>query len=128
MMRRLYSTTLRDVGSETPELLAQGVLILFAAGAPAELAEVSVLHEASAPPGAAPVAGDALHIGDAAFRITAVGATAWAKVVELGHVVFSFTGAAAAGRPGEICVAPRPDVNLADLLVPGTTLAIVAAA
>jgi len=124
-MQTLYATTVHSVGADAPDLIAEGVLILFAAGAPPELAEVSVLHSSAGAAGEAPAAGDRLAIGGQAFLITAVGATAWAKVREIGHVVFSFTGAAAADRPGEICVAPEPGVDLVGLLVPGAAIAIV---
>jgi PTS system glucitol/sorbitol-specific IIA component len=127
-MTTLYAATVHSVGADASDLIAGGVLILFAAGAPPELAEVSVLHEAVGVPGEAPVAGDILRIGRHEFRITAVGATAWAKVREIGHVVFSFNGAANADRPGEICVAPAPGVDVAGLLTPGTPLAVVRAA
>ncbi len=126
-MTTLYATAVHEVGAEAPDLIAGGVLILFAAGAPPELAEVSVLHTGAGEAGEAPAAGDILRIGARDFRITAVGDTAWAKVREIGHVVFSFTGADAADRPGEICVAPAPGVDLAGLLAPGTPLAIVRA-
>ncbi len=126
-MTTLYATAVHSVGADAPDLIAGGVLILFAAGAPPELAEVSVLHEAAGVPGEAPAAGDILRIGAHAFRITAVGATAWAKVREIGHVVFSFNGAEVADRPGEICVAPVLGVDVAGLLAPGTPLAVVRA-
>ncbi len=123
-MQQLYRTTVREVGTEAADLIAQGILILFAVGAPPELAEVSVLHESVEEPRTAPVAGDQLAIGGEAFRITAVGATAWAKMREIGHVVFSFTGAAEADRPGEICVTPRPEMDLMRLLAPGAAIVI----
>ncbi len=126
-MVTLYSTTVRNVGAEAPDLLEQGVLILFALGAPPELAEVSILHEADRAAAAAPVAGDALRINGQGFRITAVGDTAWQKVSELGHVVFSFNGAAMAERPGEICVESVAADRLRRLLQPGTTIEVVGA-
>ncbi len=126
-MVTLYSTTIRDVGIEAPDLLEQGVLILFALGAPPELAEVSILHEADRAAAAPPVAGDVLRIGGAQFRITAVGDTAWQKVSELGHVVFSFNGAATAERPGEICIEAADADRLRPLLRSGLTIEILGA-
>ncbi len=126
-MVTLYSTTIRDVGAEAPDLLDQGVLILFALGAPPELAEVSILHEAGRAAGAAPVSGDALCIAEQRFRITAVGNTAWQKVSELGHVVFSFNGAVTVERPGEICVEAVAADRLRALLKPGTTIEVIGA-
>ncbi len=126
-MNTLYSTMIRDVGIEAPDLLEQGVLILFALGAPPELAEVSILHEADRAAAAPPVAGDALRIGGEQFRITAVGDTAWQKVSELGHVVFSFNGAATAERPGEICVETVDAERLRPLLRSGLTIEVLGA-
>ena len=124
-MTTLYRTTIREVGVEAPDLLDQGILILFAAGAPPELAEVSVLHETCDAAAAAPTPGDAVRIGAARYRITAVGDSAWQKVSEIGHVVFSFTGAAVAERPGEICVEPVAPERLQTLLQPGETLEVI---
>ncbi len=126
-MVTLYRTTIREIGTEAPELLDQGVLILFALGAPPELAEVSILHEADHADASAPVAGDALRIDGQLFRITAVGDTAWQKVSELGHVVFSFNGAAMAERPGEICVETATADRLRPLLRPGATIELLGA-
>ena len=121
---RLYETTVESVGPDAAELIAGGVMILFAAGAPPELAEVSVLHTTVQEPGEAPRAGDELAIGSQPFRITAVGATAWNKVRDMGHVVFSFTGADQAERPGEIILARSPGIDVASLLAPGSRITI----
>ncbi len=121
----LYETTLREIGPDAADLLDGGVLILFALGAPPELAEVSVLHEAAGAAGAAPRPGDALLIAGERFGITAVGGTAWQKIAELGHVVFSFNGASTAERPGEICVEPADPERLRALLQPGAAMLVV---
>ncbi len=125
-MTTLFRTAIAAVGDEAAELLDGGVLILFAAGAPPELAEISVTHDIITPPGAAPEPGSLLRIDDARFRITAVGATAWQKIAEIGHVVFSFNGAAIAERPGEICVEHAPPERLRPLLRAGAGIEITA--
>ncbi len=134
-MTILYRTTISAIGEEAGDLLDEGILILFADGAPPELAEVSVLHRAEpAEPqdhaqtqlqARPPVPGDTLAIGDDRFAITAVGASAWEKIAEIGHVVFSFNAAAAAERPGEICVETAPPERLRALLQPGAPLSVV---
>ncbi len=100
-----YTTTVTAIGEEVPDLLEGGVLILYADGAPAALAEVSVQHkvEGQVPPQAPPV-GAKVKVGELSTRISAVGSSAWDKVRDLGHVVVNFNGAAHAERPGEICV------------------------
>ena len=127
-MATLYRTTIHEVGTDAADLLDQGVLILFARGAPPELAEVSVLHDVEQAAGSPPVGGDIVRIGADPFRITAVGDTAWHKISELGHVVFSFNGAFEAERPGEICVEPVASDRLRALLRPGTAIEVIGSA
>jgi glucitol/sorbitol PTS system EIIA component len=99
-----YSTTVTAIGEEVPDLLDGGVLILYADGAPAALAEVSVQHRVSGEvTSTAPPVGAQIIVGALSTRVSAVGATAWNKVRELGHVVLNFNGASNAERPGEIC-------------------------
>ncbi len=123
-MTTLFATTIDEVGAEALDLLDGGVLILFAAGAPPELAEVSITHRVTTPPSTSPVAGSTLRIDGAPLRITAVGDTAWQKATDIGHVVFSFNGASAAERPGEICVERTPSEQLRPLLRPGAAIEI----
>ena len=51
-----FNTVITAVSDEARELVSEGVLILFAEGAPPELAEVSVLHRVQHEPTAAPPA------------------------------------------------------------------------
>lgn len=119
-----YKTRFTGIGPEVADLAEGGVVILFADGAPAELAEVSVLHAAEQPPGPPPRIGATVRIGDLAAAITAVGETAWTKVTDMGHVVFSFNGASSAERPGEICAEPVDGDKLIAVLTAGTRLVI----
>ena len=122
---RHFSTVVTAVSPEARELIAGGVLILFAEGAPPELAEVSVLHRIVMPPAAeAPAAGATLTIAGLSTRITAIGDKAWAKIADIGHVVINFNGSTAAPRPGEISVAPVNLTALADGLAPGAVIVI----
>ena len=90
-----YRTALTAVGPDAADLLDGGILILFADGAPPELAEVSVLHRvAEGPSSDAPRVGATLTIGDVAAELTAIGELAWAKIADMGHVVINFDGAA----------------------------------
>ncbi len=100
------NTRVTAVGPEVADLAEGGVVILFADGSPSELAEVSVLHAITVEPSAeAPVTGATISIGSLEAKITSVGASAWQKVLDIGHVVISFNGADHAERPGEICAA-----------------------
>ena len=120
---RLFSTVITEVADEARELVEGGVLILFAEGAPPELAEVSVLHRVKIEPTAAPPAvGATLHVAGHAARITAIGEYAWRKIGEIGHVVVNFNGATDAPRPGEIA-AEEVDLDaLAKALQPGAEI------
>ena len=120
---RCFSTVITDVADEARELVEGGVLILFAEGAPPELAEVSVLHRVSIEPTAVPPAvGTSLHVAGQSARITAMGEYAWRKISEMGHVVINFNGATDAPRPGEIA-AEKLDLDaLAKALQPGAEI------
>ena len=120
----LFRTVLTRIGPDAADLIGDGILILFDHSAPPELAEVSVLHDRAGPVGRAPLAGDWLHIDGEAMRVTAVGESAWQKVLDLGHVVFSFNGAGSVSRPGEICVDRVAPGRLLPLLVPGAVLEV----
>ena len=120
-----YKTVISEVGPEVRELLEGGVLILYADGAPPELAEVSVLHRAELAHAEAPRAGSQLRIGEVSALVTAVGPTAWNKVHEMGHVVINFNGSSAAERPGEICVHPVDTDALLVCIRSGTVIEIV---
>jgi PTS system glucitol/sorbitol-specific IIA component len=109
------------------DLAEGGVVILFADGSPPELAEVSVLHQMEEGPDMeAPPVGASISLGPVSAEITAVGATAWAKVREIGHVVISFNGATQAERPGEICASEVDTEALVAALTAGTTISITA--
>ncbi|MGF7008248.1 PTS glucitol/sorbitol transporter subunit IIA [Aminobacter sp. BE322] len=118
-------THITAIGPEVAELAEGGVLILFADGAPPELAEVSVLHKAEVGPSdAAPAVGAAIVIGELSGTITAMGDSAWNKVREIGHVVINFNGAAAAERPGEICASAIDGELLVAALKTGAAITI----
>lgn len=119
-------TVITRVSDEARELVEAGMLILFAEGAPPELAEVSVLHavKAIAPTGDPPAVGAEFALGGVLARITAMGEYAWRKFDEIGHVVINFNGAAIAPRSGEICVSPVDLKALVAALTPGAEISI----
>lgn len=122
---RHFSTVVTQVGPEARELVEGGVLILFADGAPPELAEVSVLHRVvTGPTAEAPAVGAHLSLPGASARITAIGDYAWKKIGDMGHVVINFNDAATTPRPGEICVSPVDLAALAAALIPGAEISI----
>jgi glucitol/sorbitol PTS system EIIA component len=120
-----YKTVISEVGREVGDLLEGGVLILYAHGAPPELAEVSVLHRVEEFTPEGPRVGAHLQIGELDSVLTAVGPNAWNKVSELGHVVITFNGASTAERPGELCAQPIDAAKLLAALRSGVSIEIV---
>ncbi|HEV8652317.1 MAG TPA: PTS glucitol/sorbitol transporter subunit IIA [Actinomycetes bacterium] len=114
-----YVTTVTRVGEQVPEFVEQGILILFAEGAPEELHFFSVLHQPEQTTGGVRP-GDVIHIDDHALRVTAVGHVANDNLVNLGHIDLKANGADDAPLPGDVCVeaVPLPKVR------PGTRLVI----
>jgi PTS system glucitol/sorbitol-specific IIA component len=121
----IYLTEVTEIGPEVAEFLEAGLLILFEAGAPPELAEIAVLHQPiSGPRVDPPEAGDILVIGSREFRITAIGYKAWQNIQDLGHAVFKFSGLEEAELPGEIYLEARGVEDLDDLVQPGARVEI----
>jgi PTS system glucitol/sorbitol-specific IIA component len=120
-----FRTVVTEVSDEARELAEGGILILFAEGAPPELAEVSVLHRVqTAPTADSPSVGAELRLGGVSTRLTAIGDYAWKKIGEMGHVVINFNGADSTPRPGEICVSPIDATALNAALTPGAEISI----
>ncbi len=127
-MEYIYRTEITEIGPEVEEFLdTAGIMITFEDGAPPELAEISVLHRHTEWREEPPVAGDTVVIGSREFGITAVGGIAWKNMMELGHAVFKFNGAAEAGLPGEICLEEQQAEDVKKIIGPGVPLEIRAA-
>lgn len=120
-----YRTVVTEIGEEVADLLDGGVLILYAHGAPAALAEVSVMHQVQDEVvGHSPTVGSVIKLGDLETKVTAIGDTAWHKVKELGHVVINFNASATAERPGEICVNAIDPEQLKSTVIKGCLLVV----
>lgn len=127
-MTTFFKATIAEIGPDVAELLEGGVLILYATGAPPELAEVSVLADADEPPAAeAPPIGAVFRIGSCAAPLTAIGERAWKKVADIGHVVVNFNGATTTDRPGELCAESTDLMALRAALVAGSSIIIASA-
>ena len=74
-------------------------VILFNEDAPAELAELAILHT-KAEMTEAPAPGDTMKIGEKTYKITAVGDEAIHTLKELGHCTLAFTADTEPYRPG----------------------------
>ena len=125
MAESIYLTEVTEIGPEVAEFLEAGLLILFEAGAPPELAEIAVLHAPiSGPREDPPEAGDILAIGSREFRITAIGYKAWQNILDLGHAVFKFSGFEEAELPGEIHLEQQGAEELNEAIRPGVRVEI----
>jgi len=123
-MESILLTELAELGPEAEDFLEEGLLILFQAGAPPELAEMSVLHEPISRREDPPEAGDMVAFGDLELRVTAVGEKAWKNIQDLGHAVFKFNGADRVELPGEIYLEQTDLDNLKEVIRPGLRLEI----
>jgi PTS system glucitol/sorbitol-specific IIA component len=99
----VYQTTIIAVGDQVAAFVDAGILILFAAGAPAELHDISVLHDVEIQV-SGPQAVDTVQIGDTAFPVLAAGHVVEENLLNLGHVAFKADGRGEAKLPGDVCV------------------------
>ena len=111
-----YRGVIQEIGPMVEEFLPHGILIFFGANAPAELREVSLVHDGTQLN--APLAvGDLLQFDNPAtkevtksspmcFRVTAIGEMVEANLAQLGHIVVHFDAATTAKLPGVVSVDP----------------------
>lgn len=113
MTRQLkYRSRVVAVGELVAEFTAQNILVFFAAGAPEELAEFSILHERLTEP-ARVEPGDQLRLGAETYDVTAVGDVANDNFASLGHLVVKANGRSEPEMLGDVCVEAKPLVSLA---------------
>lgn len=99
----VYESTVTAVGNQVPAFLEHGILIFFGDQAPAELHDISVLHDvAVADDGPRP--GDTIHLGTTALEIHAVGGVVRDNLLNLGHLDVKADGLTEAKLPGDVCV------------------------
>lgn len=106
-----YDVTVTGLGPMALEFLDPAMemrfVILFNEDAPAELAELAIMHtigdltEAPAP-------GDTMKIGGKPYNITAVGDEAIETLKTLGHCTLAFSGDSEPYRPGCIMLDGEP--------------------
>jgi glucitol/sorbitol PTS system EIIA component len=100
-------STVVAIGEHVEEFRQAGILVFFQAGAPDELAEFSILHEASI--NLATVApGDTLRMGAALYDVLAVGDVANENLANLGHLVVKANGLTEPEMLGDVCIEAKP--------------------
>ena len=96
-----YSVKVVGLGDMVNEFIQEKMLIIFNEDAPAELAEISVLHTADTLKGDVNV-GDIVSIGDLKYEVVAVGDEVNKTLKELGHCTFKFKDSNTVDLPGVI--------------------------
>ncbi|MCB0153650.1 MAG: PTS glucitol/sorbitol transporter subunit IIA [Anaerolineae bacterium] len=115
-----YETKVLQLGPLAQDFIDSGILVLFDADAPSELAEFAVLHHHNILHQDI-VIGDDLLIDEKQFRIVAVGSVANKNLASLGHLVIKFNGNTQAEMPGDVSV---ENISLPPIK-PGTIIKIV---
>lgn len=120
-----YNVTITGLGPDALEFLSPELdlnfVIIFNDDAPAELAELAILHT-QCELTEAPVPGDTLKLGKKIYKITAVGDEAVHTITTLGHCTLVFSADTTPYRPGCIMLDGEP-VTKEDL-VNGETIQI----
>lgn len=109
-----YETEVVEIGDQALEFLNENMLIMFKAGAPVELRELSVVHKVKTALRECPVVGNKFSIGNSIYEITSVGDVACKNLEQLGHVTLKFDGAVDAELPGNIHLTPSkmPEIKV----------------
>jgi glucitol/sorbitol PTS system EIIA component len=112
-----YQALITQIGPLVSEFIDSGILVLFGADAPEELAEFAILHDGKEL--VEPVApGDSVTIGADRFQVLAVGEVANTNLANLGHLVLKFNGQTVVEMPGDVCLEAKklPPVEVGMLL------------
>ena len=120
-----YNVTVTGLGDMALAFLDPAMemrfVILFNDDAPAELAELSILHT-KAELTEAPAPGDTMKIGEKTYKVTAVGDEAIHTLKELGHCTLAFSADSEPYRPG--CIMLDGEVVTAEDVVNGAVIQI----
>lgn len=107
----IYQSIITQIGESASEMLAEGMLITFKQGAPAELIDYCFIHSHDQLKEDLRV-GQTLSLGEHHYLITAVGEVATTNLRELGHITLRFDGAAQAELPGCVHVKGNQPIGL----------------
>lgn len=111
-MELRYETEICAVGALASQFFDEGLVILFAEDAPAELADFAVLHRCARVHG--PVEpGDVIELGGQRLRVVGVGEVVNDHLAEFGHVVVKRDGRSLPQLPGDLSCDEGPIPALA---------------
>lgn len=110
-----YSVEVVKLGDMVEEFIQEKMIIIFNENAPAELAEISVLHTVDTLKEDVKV-GDTISIGDLKYEVVAVGDEANKTLKELGHCTFKFKDSNTVDLPGVINLKGEElkEINISD--------------
>ncbi|WP_170960169.1 PTS glucitol/sorbitol transporter subunit IIA [Priestia megaterium] len=117
-MKKIYDSTVIEVGSQVELFLQEKMMILFNESAPSDLRDVSIVHKRCSLEEDIKV-GDELVIDNKSFKVTFVGNKANETMRDLGHSTVTFDGSSEAEMPGMICVEEKdiPKISTSTQLV-----------
>lgn len=101
-----YQAKITAIGPLVAEFIDHNILVLFGDQAPEELAEFSIIHDGKDLNGILTV-GDVVFLGEAEYKILAVGDVANDNLKKLGHIILKFNGEAVTEMPGDVCLEAR---------------------
>ena len=113
----VYDSVVTQVGDQVEAFLDHGLLIFFGANAPAELHDMSVLHEVRVAEDG-PLPGDTLVLGGESLEVLAVGSVVRDNLINLGHLDLKSDGRTTPKLPGDVCVrvGDLPHLNPGDAM------------
>ncbi len=88
-MKKIYSTTVKEIGPMAKDFIGEKMIILFGDNAPAELAEFCVVHTGNELTDTIEV-GDILKVNDSEYKIVEVGGEVQKNLKNLGHIALRF--------------------------------------
>jgi|SRR5699024_5005612 len=109
----MYKSKVQEVGELALAFEEDKVIILFGPQAPAELKEVSIIHEAVETSEEPIKKGGKFVVDDQEYTVEAVGTSANDNLKELGHISIYFSEPNEDVLPGAVFVSPHhlPKVN-----------------
>ncbi|MEK5390012.1 PTS glucitol/sorbitol transporter subunit IIA [Margalitia sp. FSL K6-0131] len=102
----MTQSTVQEIGVLVPTFQEDKIVILFGPSAPAELREISVIHEFNELSEEPLRVGGTFYFDNEAFTITAVGSLANKNFKELGHISIYFQEPEGEVLPGSIFASP----------------------
>lgn len=112
-----YKSLITGIGPMALDFLSEDMIIVFNENAPAELAELSILHKECQVEREIRE-GDVVAFGNSSYVVTAVGEEANHTFRAMGHCTFKFTGKSEVELPGHIELSGEgpPEIKIGDML------------